>query len=136
MSARVLVLMGNSLFAKGVFNRLRLYLEESELHIVDPCLPDALQQVIDAHPSVLILDEGDPQVLKNFSLDILMASVPDLKLIRLNPRSPHIQVIHWEKQLISDTHDLIGIIGQANGMPNEPSASSGNLAFSPISDGG
>ena len=136
MSARVLVLMGNSLFAKGVFNRMRQYLNESELRIVDSYLPDALQQVIEAHPSVLILDDGDPEVLKNFSLDLVMASVPDLKLIRLDPRSPHIQVIDWEKQLISDTHDLIRIIGQANGMPNEPWASSGNLAFSPISDGG
>ena len=136
MSARVLVLMGNSLFAKGVFNRMRQFLNESELRIVDSYLPDALQQVIEAHPSVLILDDGDPEVLKNFSLDLLMASVPDLKLIRLDPQSPHIQVIHWEQQLVADMHDLIGIIGETNKMPAIPSVSSGSLAFNHERDGG
>ena len=136
MGARVLVLVGSSLFARGVFNRMKQYLDESELRIVDNYLPDALQQVIEAHPSVLILDVGDPEVLKNFSLDLLMASVPDLKLIRLDPQSPNTQVIQWEKHLVSDTHDLIGIIGETNKMPAIPSVSSGSLAFNHERDGG
>ncbi len=112
MPVYVVILSAQSLFAEGIVSRLRQYLHhtETKLEIVDPREPDAMAQIITTQPSVVFLDMSDAEAIRLCSLSKLFHSVPQLKIIRLDPQHEQIQVVTSEQHPAVRVRDLIEVI--------------------------
>lgn len=113
MRTRIVILSSHSLFAEGVANRLRQYLQQVELEIVDPQQRDIVTQITTAQPSIVILDITDTEVTRFFSLSELLLSLPALKVIHLDPHHEKIQVVTSEQRSAVEVHDLVEVIEQS-----------------------
>ena len=110
MQKYVVILSSQSLLAEGVASRLRQYLNHTELEIVDPRQADAMLNIINIQPSILLLDITDAEAVRICSLSKLLLSLPELKIIRLDPQHEQIQVVTSEQHPAVNVHDLIEII--------------------------
>ena len=108
--ARVVILSGRSLFAEGVASRLRQHREHLHIQTIDPRHTNVTEQVIAAQPSAVILDASDPDAEMHFSMGELLAALPSLKIIRLDPQRPQIQVVTSEQRTAGEVRDLIDLI--------------------------
>ncbi len=106
----VVILSSHSLFAEGVANRLRQYLQQVELEIVDSQQPDVMTQLVTSQPSIVILDISDPGVIQRCSLSKLLLSVPDLKVIRLDLEHEQAQVVTSQQRPAALVRDLAQVI--------------------------
>ena len=109
-SARVVILRGGSLFTEGVTRRLQDHLGKFDLQIVDARQCDAIDQIVAAHPTAVILDNTDPGVGEG-SIRRLLGALPCLKVVCLNPARVQVQVIQWEQQQASEVRDLVRFLG-------------------------
>ncbi len=107
---RVIVLSGKSLFAEGVAARLGQQLGQQELKTVNVHDADALQQVIETEPAVVILDGTDEDVARLCPLGTLLTALPALKVLRLNPETDQIQVVTSQRRQAWQVHDLLELI--------------------------
>lgn len=108
---RVVILSGQSLFAEGVASRLRQHLDRLELVIIDSRKPDALQQVLNARPSTVILDAADTiDLTQGCPLGELLREIPSFKIIRLDSQQQEIRIVTSEQRLADEVKDLIDLI--------------------------
>ncbi len=106
----IVILSSHLLFAESIANRLRQYLQQVALKIVDPRQPEAMAQIIAARPSIVILDVTDAEVNQFCSLSRLLLSLPGGKVIRLDPHQEQIQVVTSEQHPAVEVRDLIEVI--------------------------
>jgi DNA-binding NarL/FixJ family response regulator len=106
----VVILSGHTLFTEGVASRLREHEDWLDLHMVDADRGDALQQVVSAKPSAVILDADDAQVTRHCSLSQLFQALPELRVVRLDPERDQIQLLTSEQRVAVDIADLISVI--------------------------
>lgn len=106
----VVILSGRSLFAEGVSSRLHQHESRLALHTVDSRLEDAFDQVVAARPAVVIVDAMDPDVTLHCSLTQLLMLVPSLKIIRLDPQLPQVQVLTSTEHSAGDVSELVNLI--------------------------
>ncbi len=108
---RVVILSGQSLFAEGVASRLRQHLDKLELVTIDSRKSDALQQVLDARPSTVILDAADVvDLTQDCPLADLLRELPSFKIIRLDSQQQEIRIVTSEQRLAGEVKDLIELI--------------------------
>lgn len=108
---RVVILSGQSLFAEGVASRLRQHLDRLELVTIDSRKSDALQQVLDARPSTVILDAADVvDITQDCPLGDLIRELPSFKIIRLDSQQQEIRIVTSEQRLAGEVKDLIELI--------------------------
>jgi len=70
-----------------------------------------MAQIVNARPTVVLLDGSDPEVTRLFSLSKLLRSFPWLnKVIRLDPQQGQIQVVTSEQRPVVEVRDLIEAI--------------------------
>jgi DNA-binding NarL/FixJ family response regulator len=112
------ILSGHSLFTEGVAARLRKHEDILDLRMVDADRSDALQQVVSAQPSAVILDAGDPQVTRHCPLGQLFQVLPAVRVVRLDPERDQIQLLTGEQRLAADIADLLNVI-QPPPVPRE-----------------
>ena len=112
---RVVILSSHSLYVEGIASRLRQHLDEDAIHTVDARQTAALERVIAARPSVVILDETDPEVARQFSLSTLLNALPMLTIIRLDVQQDQIQVVTSEQRSVEHVSDLIAVITTTGG---------------------
>ena len=108
--ARVVILSAQSLFAEGVASRLRQHSERLEIQTIDPRRANVTEQVIAAQPSAVIIDASDPDAEMYCSIGELLVALPSLKIIRLDPQQPQIQVVTSEQRTAGEVRDLIDLI--------------------------
>ena len=101
---------GRSLFAAGVASRLRQYLPEVELKLIDLRQADAPRQIASVQPTVVILDVTDPEVVELLPLQQLLKVQPSLKIIHLDPQQAEIQVITSQQHVAAEVQDLVRMI--------------------------
>lgn len=106
----VVILSDHSLFIEGVTNRLRQYLHQVELKVVDPRQPDAMAQIIALQPSTVILDVTNPEITQLCSLTKLLLSLATVKVIRLDLRQDQIQIVTSEQRPAVEVRDLVEVI--------------------------
>ena len=106
----IVILSSHQLFAEGVASRIREYLQNVELEIVDPRQPDAMAQITAAQPTAVLLDDSDPEVSRHLSLSQLLRALPRCKVIRLDPQQDQIQVVTSEQRPAVQVSDLIEAI--------------------------
>lgn len=108
--AKIVVLSSRSLLAEGVAARLRQFLGEAELSLIDARQPGALQDVIAAAPTAVILDAGDEEVSRLAPLGVLLTALPALRIVRLDAQREEIQVVTSQRREIAQARDLIDIL--------------------------
>ncbi|TFH37612.1 MAG: hypothetical protein E4G99_02165 [Anaerolineales bacterium] len=106
----VVVLSSHTLYAEGVTSRLQLRSEALKLSVVDARSKTALNQIITLEPQALIMDASDKEAGLNCPTDELLASLPTLKIIRLDPELAGFQVVSSAQHIASDVDDLLGVI--------------------------
>lgn len=111
-----MILSGHTLFTEGVAARLRKHKDWLDLHIVDADRGDALQQVVSAKPSAVILDADDTQVTRHCSLSHLFQALPKVRVVRLDPERDQIQLLTGEHRVAADIADLISVIQPPDAM--------------------
>lgn len=111
----VVIISDQSLFIEGVTSRLRQYLKQVTLKIVDPRQPDVMTQIIAAQPSTVLIDGTNSKMDKLCSMNKLLFSLPLLKIIHLDLQQEHIQVVTSEQYLVDKMCDLAGMIEQSAG---------------------
>jgi DNA-binding NarL/FixJ family response regulator len=113
-TTRVVILSTHSLFVEGVAKRLKQHLPEEHVQVVDARQADALEQVMAARPTSVILDATDVEATSNCPLSKMLNALPSLKIIRLDPHTDKIQVVVSEQRVVEQVSDLIEVI-QASG---------------------
>jgi len=116
MELNIVILSGHSLFADGVASRLRQILKPVTLKVVNPSTPDAMTHLLAAQPSIIILDVTDTEAARFCSLSKLLRSLPDVKIIRLDPEQDAVQVVTSEQRPIGRVRDLLDVIIPSAGL--------------------
>lgn len=110
---RVVIVAGHSLFADGTAHRLRQYPEQVEVLRLSPSEGDLLERVIAARPSVIIMDQRDPEIGHSLSLKRVLSSLPAVQVLLLDPKKAHIQVVSSQTQEPVEVEDLIALISHS-----------------------
>jgi hypothetical protein len=98
------------LFAEGIASRLRQYPRMADVKIVDPRQPDPIAQIAAAQPSFVILDGSDSGTSRLCPLSQLLHSLPELRIICLDPEQDQVQVVTSEQCPAVKVHDLVEVI--------------------------
>ncbi len=96
--------------------RLRQHREWLDLHVVDADHTDALDQVVGARPGAVIVDAGDPAIMRHCSLSQLFRALPEVRVVRLDPERNQIQLLTSEQLVAADISDLINVIQPPDAM--------------------
>jgi hypothetical protein len=112
----VVVLSSHTLFAEGVHSRLQSRAEALDLSVVDARNSKAMEQIIALDPQAVIVDASDAEASLNCPINHLLASLPALKIIRLDPEQAGFQVVTSARHIAHEVDDLLEVIsGGANG---------------------
>jgi hypothetical protein len=122
-AAGVVILSSGSLFAEGVARRLSEYLDPTNLDVLDPRNPDTMSLINAARPSFVILDATDSQVSELCPLDRLLFSVPELRVLCLDPQKNLLHVVTGEEREVAEVRDLADVILQC--IPSRASTDEG-----------
>lgn len=106
----VVVLSSHTLFTEGVNSRLQLRAEALNLSVIDARSADALEQIIAQQPHVVIVDASDQEASQHCPINQLLASLPALKIIRLDPEQAGFQVVTSAQHIAHEVDDLLGVI--------------------------
>jgi hypothetical protein len=109
----VVILSGRSLFADGVASKLRQADPNMDLVVMNPRQPGVIENVVAAEPSVVIMDGTDSEMAKLCPLGVLVACLPTVKIIWLNPNREAVQLVTCEQRVAANVDDLIEMINQS-----------------------
>lgn len=107
---RVVVLTAHSMFTEGVATRLRQYLDQIDLFVVDSREPDCLTKVKEAEPAVVLLEANDENTERFCPLGEILEARPDVRVIRLDPDLDQIHVVTSEVRTVNKPTDLITML--------------------------
>jgi DNA-binding NarL/FixJ family response regulator len=106
----VVVLSSHTLFAEGVTSRLKLREEALNLSVIDAHSADAMDQILTVGPDAVIVDASDKEVGLNCPINELLAAIPALKIIRLDPEQAGFQVVTSTQHIAKEVDDLLEVI--------------------------
>ena len=109
-TAHVVILSTRSLFVEGVAKRLKQHLPEEYVQVVDARQADALEQVVAARPTSVILDATDLEATQHCPLSKMLNALPWLKVIRLDPNQDKIQVVTSQQYPLAQVNGLLEVI--------------------------
>jgi DNA-binding NarL/FixJ family response regulator len=107
----VVILSGRSLFTEGLASRLREHTEQFIVQHVDSRYDDALDRVIASRPSTIILDTTDEDSNRRL-MGAMVDALPSVKIIRVDPQQPYVQVVTSEQRQAADVRHLIALIAE------------------------
>lgn len=110
-SCKVVILPGRSLFAEGTASSLRKKSPGLEITVIDPGDPDCLDRIRELQPSVVILDSSNDSLRETCQVDVLLKTVPELRIIQLDPEQDRVHVVTAEERPVACAADLIKVIG-------------------------
>jgi chemotaxis response regulator CheB len=111
---RVLIVAGHSLFADGTANRLLQYPEQVDVQRLNPADEDLLEKAIEARPSVIIMDQRDPEIGQSMSLERILRSLPGVQVLLLDPQNAEIQVVSSRTREPVEVEDLLALISNSS----------------------
>jgi DNA-binding NarL/FixJ family response regulator len=108
----IVILSARSLFADGVASQLQQAAHDLELRVLDPNLPEAIERIVDAQPSVIIMDGGDSELSRLCPLRDLVSVLPTVRIIWLKPQQDVVQLVTSEQRIATQVSNLIEMINQ------------------------
>jgi hypothetical protein len=109
---RIVILSARSLFADGIASKLRQVEHDLEMNVMDPRQPGALERIVSAQPSVIIMDGTDSELAEHVPLGQLVSYMPTVRVIWLDPQQELIQLVTSEQRVATNVNDLIEMINQ------------------------
>ena len=106
----VVVLSSHTLFTEGITSRLQAHDEALHLCVVDSRSSNALDEILALAPQAVIVDTSDPEASLNCPINQLLAKIPELKIIRLDPELSGFQVVKSARHTASEVDDLVEAI--------------------------
>ena len=106
MSDKFFVLTGRSLLTDGIVSKLANSIHRGKFEVIDICQVDPLKLVLDAKPSVLVVDQGDPEFCEKLK-DKIFEALPIIRIIFLNPEESKLRVVQSIERKILDMDDLL-----------------------------
>ncbi len=111
MSLRVAVLAQHSLFAEGLATRLREYKRVFEVFSIDATVvEDAIRRLLEAEPTIVIVDANDAGLLKEIPVTRLLNLLPGARVIQIDADSDRVQVFFSEQRYAPATNDLVSMM--------------------------
>lgn len=110
----VVVLSSHTLFAEGVSSRLRNHNDALQLCIIDARREDAMERINAVRPDAIIVDASDAEASLNCPINQLLASLPALKIIRLDPEQAGFQVVTSAQHSAHEVDDLLKVINSGD----------------------
>jgi hypothetical protein len=107
---RIVVLSGRTLFAEGIAASLGQNLGEQDYQTMDAQQPEVIERLVALQPRVVIVDATDEDVTQRFPLDSLLAAMPALTILRLDPQHEQLQVVTSRQRSIRSLSDIVGVI--------------------------
>lgn len=111
----VIILSSGSVFVEGIASRLRQQLKASNVQTIDSRQADTLEQVVAAQPAIVISEATDIKLEQACPLNSLLAALPKLTVIRLDPQQEHMQVVTSEHRPSGGMSGLIKTIQSVRG---------------------
>ena len=114
MPVRVVVLSHRSLFANGIASRLRDHTDLVEAHTVEAGQPDALERLRALHPAIVVMGAADTSAVEAVRLASLLDTLPEVKVIRLDPGSDDVRVYNCVRHRAQGIGELIEVMRQVS----------------------
>jgi hypothetical protein len=121
MLKKIVVLTHSSLLTAGLISRLVAYKRQFEILVVDLRESNALQQISEFKPEIIIFDEADIKNSFYPSLVDFLDSLPDAILFELRLEDPNVQMIQSIRFSASNADELVQILktsGNPAGLPS------------------
>lgn len=109
----IVVILHNSLLARGIACKLMEFANTVHLSVVDSESTDVQQTIKAESPEVIILDSGDSVMSQKVSLKNLFEWAPEAKIICLDHSSDSAQVFTSCEVQIASAQQLLNIIQPA-----------------------
>jgi len=116
MLKKIVVLSHSSLLVAGFISRLAGYTRQFEILVVDLRETNALQQVSEFKPEIIIFDEVDIKNSLHPSLVDFLDSQPEAILLELRLNDPNVQMIQSTRFTASNADELVQIL-KTSGNP-------------------
>lgn len=121
MSAtNVVILSSGSVFVESIASRLRQQLKASAVHTVDSRQANALEQVVAAHPTIVIAETTNLRLEEASPLNRLLTALPNLTVIRLDSQEEHMHIVTSEQRPSGGMNGLIRTIQSARSQRARP----------------
>jgi hypothetical protein len=111
MPQRVVILSKYSLFSEGVASRFQQYPERVEIYFIDPQNQDYLERISAIQPSAVILNTSEVDSENRCLLCSLLATFPEIMIIRLAVEQDLVQVITSQQNRMDEIRDLLDLLG-------------------------
>jgi hypothetical protein len=85
-------------------------MDSLQISVIDPRDEHALEKIAELAPGTVILDMSDPSVEESCPVTVLLDLIPDLRIIRLDPRDETIQIVSGEHRRATNITELIEVI--------------------------
>ena len=111
----IVILSSGSVFVESIARRLRQQMQAGDFRTINSQQGDTLEQIIAAQPALVIADAADSRLEQVCPLNSLLAALPKLTVIRLDPQQDRLQIVTSEHRPSRGMSGLIGIIHSAIG---------------------
>lgn len=105
---KVIVVIGKSLFARGIFSYLSANLLQVQVCAFDAFGPSVFRKIKELRPDVLILEAGhlwrNPQVRNS------IREFQNLVILELRPDSPEINIIKTESRRPANLEEMVSLL--------------------------
>ncbi len=105
---KVIVIIGKSLFARGIFSYLSANLLQAQVCAFDAFGPAVFRKIKELRPDVLILEAG--HFWKNQQVRNSIREFQNLIILELRPDSPEISIIKTESRKPANLEEMVSLL--------------------------
>lgn len=105
---KVIVVIGKSLFVRGIFSYLSANLLQAQVCAFDAFGPAVFRKIKELRPDVLILEPG--QLWRNPRVRNSIKEFQNLVILELSPESPEINIIKTESRKPANLEEMVSLL--------------------------
>jgi hypothetical protein len=106
----IVIFLGESLLAQGIFSYLTVRLQQVKIYALNPSVADAFEQVKKIQPDIVILETKYLWKDPRFPFISLLSMLPHLTILELHPDSPEINIIKSEQLKPANLDEMVSFL--------------------------
>ena len=107
---KIVIFIGESLLAQGIFSYLSAHLHQVQICALDPSRVDAFEQIKNLQPDIVILETEYLWKDTRFSCMSLLKLFPHLTVLELRTDSPEVNIIKSERRKPANLEELVSFL--------------------------
>ena len=111
LDSSVIVFSSRTIYTEGIANRLREHKFKSEIQFINMEDDDFILKVVQANPSIIIIDSTENDNPQCCLLCEILEVLPAINIIRLKIQNKDVQVIRSSPFELGNVQDMIDLIG-------------------------